>query len=98
MKFFSQIDDYIKTAKANFKAKLVIASLCILLVIIFSISLTLSLSKILYSILSILLPIYYSLKKKKLEQQLKEGREVSEKEKIRVYLDNINEKFRSKRK
>ena len=48
--------------------------------------------------LSILLPIYYSLKKKKLEQQLKEGREVSEKEKIRVYLDNINEKFRSKRK
>ena len=37
-------------------------------------------------------------KKKKLEQQLKEGREVSEKEKIRVYLDNINEKFRSKRK
>ena len=48
--------------------------------------------------LSILIPIYYSNKKKKLEQQLKEGREVSEKEKIRVYLDNINEKFRSKRK
>mgnify|MGYP001325993201 CR=1 FL=1 len=48
--------------------------------------------------LSVLLPVYYSLKKKKLEQQLKEGREVSEKEKIRVYLDNINEKFRSKRK
>ena len=48
--------------------------------------------------LSILIPIYYSLKKKKLEQQLKEGREVSEKEKIRVYLDGINEKFRSKRK
>ena len=47
--------------------------------------------------LSVLLPVYYSLKKKKLEQQLKEGREVSEKEKIRVYLDNINEKFRSKR-
>ena len=48
--------------------------------------------------LSVLLPVYYSLKKKKLEQQLKEGREVSEKEKIRVYLDSINEKFRSKRK
>ena len=48
--------------------------------------------------LSILIPIYYSLKKKKLEQQLKEGREVSEKEKIRVYLDNINEKFRAKHK
>ena len=48
--------------------------------------------------LSVLFPVYYSLKKKKLEQQLKEGREVSEKEKIRVYLDNINEKFRSKRK
>ena len=40
--------------------------------------------------LSVLLPVYYSLKKKKLEQQLKEGREVSEKEKIRVYVnDNI---------
>ena len=48
--------------------------------------------------LSVLLPVYYSLKKKKLEQQLKEGREVSEKEKIRVYLDNINEKFRAKHK
>ena len=48
--------------------------------------------------LFVLLPVYYSLKKKNLEQQLKEGREVSEKEKIRVYLDNINEKFRSKRK
>ena len=48
--------------------------------------------------LSVLLPVYYSLKKKKLEQQLKEGREVSEKEKIRVYLDNINQKFRDKYK
>ena len=48
--------------------------------------------------LSIVLPIYYLRKRKKLEQQLKEGREVTEKEKIRVYLDNINEKFRSKRK
>ena len=48
--------------------------------------------------LSVLFPVYYSLKKKKLEQQLKEGREVSEKEKIRVYLDNINEKFRKKYK
>ena len=32
------------------------------------------------------------------EKKLKEGREVTEKEKIRVYLDNINEKFRVKRK
>ena len=48
--------------------------------------------------LSIILPIYYSQKKKKLEQQLREGREVTEKEKIRVYLDNINEKFRAKHK
>ena len=48
--------------------------------------------------LSILMPIYYSYKKKKLERELKEGREVTEKEKIRVYLDNINEKFRSKYK
>ena len=49
-------------------------------------------------VLSIVLPIYYSQKKKKFEQKLKEGREVTEKEKIRVYLDNINEKFRSKHK
>ena len=46
--------------------------------------------------LSIVMPIYYSYKKKKLERELKEGREVTEKEKIRVYLDNINEKFRAK--
>ena len=48
--------------------------------------------------LSIVMPIYYSYKKKKLQRELKEGREVTEKEKIRVYLDNINEKFRAKRK
>ena len=48
--------------------------------------------------LSILMPIYYSYKRKKLERELKQGREVTEKEKIRVYLDNINEKFRAKRK
>ncbi len=45
---------------------------------------------------SIIIPIYYSQKKKNLQKKLKEGREVSEKEKIRVYLDNINEKFRAK--
>ena len=48
--------------------------------------------------LSIVMPIYYSYKKKKFERELKEGREVSEREKIRVYLDNINQKFRAKRK
>ena len=48
--------------------------------------------------LSIVMPIYYSYKKKKLERELKEGREVTEKEKIRVYIDNINEKFRKKYK
>ncbi len=48
--------------------------------------------------LSIVMPFYYSYKRKKLEKELKEGREVTEKEKIRVYLDNINEKFRAKRK
>ena len=48
--------------------------------------------------LSIVMPIYYSYKKKKLAQQLKEGREVTEREKIRVYMDHINEKFRAKRK
>ena len=48
--------------------------------------------------LSIVMPFYYSYKRKKLEKKLKEGREVTEKEKIRVYLDNINEKFRAKHK
>ena len=48
--------------------------------------------------LSIVMPIYYSYKKKKLERELKEGRQVTEREKIRVYMNNINEKFRSKHK
>ncbi len=48
--------------------------------------------------LSIIMPIYYSYKKKKLKIALKEGREVTEREKIRVYIDNINEKFRAKHK
>ena len=52
--------------------------------------------------LPIIMPIYYSHKRKtekrKLEQELKEGREVSEREKIRVYVDSINEKFRKKNK
>ena len=48
--------------------------------------------------LSIVMPIYYSYKKKKLAQQLKEGREVTEREKIRVYMDGINQKFRNKHK
>ena len=46
--------------------------------------------------LSIITPLYYSYKKKKLQRELKEGREVTEREKIRVYIDNINEKFRAK--
>lgn len=49
--------------------------------------------------LSVVMPIYYSYKKKKnLAQQLKEGREVTEREKIRVYMDGINQKFRDKHK
>ena len=48
--------------------------------------------------LSIVMPIYYSYKKKKLSQQLKEGREVTEREKMRVYIDSINQKFRDKHK
>ena len=48
--------------------------------------------------ISIVMPIYYLYKKKKLHQKLKNKKEVTEKEKIRVYLDNINEKFRAKRK
>ena len=46
--------------------------------------------------LSIVMPIYYSLKKKKLAQQLKEGRQVSEREKIRVYIDQINQQSRDR--
>ena len=48
--------------------------------------------------LSIVMPIYYSYKKKKLAQQLKEGKEVTEREKMRVYIDSINQKFRDKHK
>ena len=52
--------------------------------------------------LSIIMPIYYSYQKKvekqKVEQALKHGREVAEGEKIRVYLNQINETFRKKRK
>ena len=46
--------------------------------------------------LSIILPIYYSLKKKKLAKQLKEGKQVSEREKIRVYIDQINQQSRDR--
>ena len=52
--------------------------------------------------LSIVMPIYYSYQKKiekqKVEKALKHGREVAEGEKIRVYLNQINETFRKKRK
>ena len=50
--------------------------------------------------LSIIMPIYYSYsknkKKRKIEKQLQESRYVSEKEKIRVYIDKINETTRAK--
>ena len=49
-------------------------------------------------VLIIVIPIYYTYKKKILEERLKEGRRVSEREKIRVYIDNINNKFRAKHK
>ena len=52
--------------------------------------------------ISIVMPIYYSnqkkIEKQKIEQALKHGREVAEGEKIRVYLNQINETFRKKRK
>ena len=52
--------------------------------------------------LSVVMPIYYSYQKKvekqKVEQALQHGREVAEGEKIRVYLNQINETFRKKRK
>ena len=51
-------------------------------------------------VLSIIMPIYYSYskkrKKRKIAEQLRESRYVSEKEKIRVYIDKINEATRAK--
>ena len=50
--------------------------------------------------LSVVMPIFYSyqkkLKQRKIEEQIKEAKYVTEKEKIRVYLDQINEETRSK--
>ena len=50
--------------------------------------------------LSIIIPVGYIYKKKleqkKINDKLKESRYVTEKEKIRVYLHNINEATRSK--
>ena len=50
--------------------------------------------------LSIVVPMFISYRKKleqqKLDEKLKESVYVSEKEKIRVYLDQINERTRSK--
>ena len=50
--------------------------------------------------LSIIIPLYYSYrekkKKRKIANQLQESRYVSEKEKIRVYIDKINETTRAK--
>ena len=49
---------------------------------------------------SIIIPVGYIYKKKleqkKINDKLKESRYVTEKEKIRVYLNNINEATRSK--
>tara|TARA_B100000530_G_C15761068_1_gene409616 strand:+ start:408 stop:617 length:210 start_codon:yes stop_codon:yes gene_type:complete len=50
--------------------------------------------------LSIILPLYYSYKKRaeenRINEKIKEAKYVSEKEKIRVYLNNINQKTRDK--
>ena len=50
--------------------------------------------------LSVVMQIFYSYQKKikqrKIEEQIKEAKYVTEKEKIRVYLDQINEETRSK--
>ena len=52
--------------------------------------------------LTVVMPIIYSYQKKnkqrKIEEQINEAKYVTEKEKIRVYLDQINEKTRSKYK
>ena len=50
--------------------------------------------------LTIIFPLYYSYKKRaeenRINEQIKEAKYVSEKEKIRVYLNNINQKTRDK--
>ena len=50
--------------------------------------------------LSIIFPLYYSYKKRaeenRINEQIKDAKYVSEKEKIRVYLNNINQKTRDK--
>ena len=50
--------------------------------------------------LSIIFPLYYSYKKRaeenRINEKIKEAKYVSEKEKIRVYLNNINQKTRDK--
>ena len=53
---------------------------------------------ILLALLSILLIKSFITKRRqrKVEEQLKESKHVTEKEKIRVYLDKINEETRSK--
>ena len=52
--------------------------------------------------LSVVMPIFYSyqkkLKQRKIEERIKKAKYVTEKEKIRVYLDQINERTRSKYK
>ena len=52
--------------------------------------------------LLIIFPIYYSYQKKieklKLQNKLEESKRVTEREKIRVYIDSINEKYRAKRR
>ena len=50
--------------------------------------------------LSIILPLYFSYKKRilqsRINEQIKKAKYDYENEKIRVYIDNINEKFRAK--
>tara|TARA_B100000085_G_C18147968_1_gene352170 strand:- start:45 stop:248 length:204 start_codon:yes stop_codon:yes gene_type:complete len=52
--------------------------------------------------LSVVMPIFYSyqkkLKQRKIEERIKKAKYITEKEKIRVYLDQINERTRSKYK
>ena len=50
--------------------------------------------------LSVVMPIFYSyqkkLKQRKIEERIKKAKYVTEKEKIRVYIDKINETTRTK--
>lgn len=56
------------------------------------------LSMLIFAIIFYLKRAIEKIKAKKIQEQIKESKHVTEKEKIRVYLDEINEETRKKHK